>query len=169
MLATLVVIRTASRRRMPGIAPLVPPTSDRATACTRTEIHTPTGDRDAQTSILDGIEQGSRLSATILPGVIADSVATFGIFVFFIATEPTRVLAVGCVAVGLAFVSLLLARRVVRAEAFRHWDAYGPLVDGVAVTLGARLELIANGVDDTFRVARHAELDRYAQVSRQFT
>ena len=131
------------------------------------DINSSLANRDAQASILDAIEHGARLSSTVVPGLLADGIATLIMLGLFLVLEPIRILTVGFAAMIFAFFALLLARRVVRIEAFREWDAYGPIVSGVATTLGARLELVANGVNDAFRDARHADVDAYAHIARQ--
>lgn len=124
-------------------------------------------ERDPQTTIFEGNEHGARLGATLIPGVIADAVATFVTLFLFVTILPLALVAVSATAMLLAIGALVVAQRLVRAETLRIWIAQGTIIDGLVAALGARFELVANGVNDTFLSQRLTELSEYANLGRK--
>ncbi|WP_394827027.1 ATP-binding cassette domain-containing protein [Pendulispora albinea] len=122
-------------------------------------------DDDPEASLLDGIVSGSRLLGEIVPELAADLLATIGISVILLFVEPARLLYVGGLAMVFAGGGVLAAHRIARREEERSWSAYRPVIDGLVAAIGARLEIVANGVSDSFREERHAEVERWKRTT----
>src|SRR5262249_18264952 len=54
---------------------------------------------------------------------------------------------------------------IARHEEARSWEAYRPVIDGLVATIGARLEIVANGATDAFRAHRRAEIAQWERAT----
>ncbi|WP_394837839.1 ATP-binding cassette domain-containing protein [Pendulispora rubella] len=119
---------------------------------------------DTEGAIFEGIWSGTALVSAVLPELLADAVASVVVIAILAVVEPIRLLAIGGVALALAAAGVVLSNRIARREEARSWDAYGPVVDGLVAAIGARLEIVANGVGEPFRARRRADLDRWERA-----
>jgi ABC-type transport system involved in cytochrome bd biosynthesis fused ATPase/permease subunit len=130
-------------------------------------VATPLGDDDPHSVLIGGVHDGSMLTAERLPGALGDLVAAAGIFVFLASTQPAPLLvAFGGAVVIAAGVGVALRTTTARAED-EAWEAYRPLLDRMLVAIRGRLELVANGVDETFSSAIDAHLDAFERAQRR--
>ena len=126
-------------------------------------------DDDPEASILEGVASGVRLLGCIVPECAADALATVVVIGVLAAVEPPRLLLVGGVALFFACGGLLVANRIGGREEARAWGAYQPVIDGLVATIGARLEIVSNGVSESFRAARAREVEHWEKTSHRAT
>ena len=119
---------------------------------------------DSEAAIFEGIWSGTALVSAVLPELLADAAASVVVLAILAAVEPVRLLAIGGLALALAAGGVVLSNRVARREELRTWDVYGPVVDGLVATIGARLEIVANGAGEPFRARRRADLERWERA-----
>ena len=125
----------------------------------------PLDSEDAEAAILEGITCGARLSSELGPQLLADTIASLALTVFFVARESAAVVAVGGTAVLLGGAAVFGVRRVTVHEAEGEWEAYGPVVDGLVTTIAARLEIVGNGSEGAFRRAFADDLRSWSRSS----
>ncbi|WP_394848341.1 ATP-binding cassette domain-containing protein [Pendulispora brunnea] len=116
---------------------------------------------DTEAAIFDGIWSGTALVSTVLPELLADAAASILVIAVLAVVEPVRLLAIGGLVLALAAGGVVLSNRIARREEARTWEAYGPVVDGLVAAIGARLEIVANGMREPFCARRRADLERW--------
>jgi ATP-binding cassette subfamily C protein CydCD len=127
----------------------------------------PLEDEDSHAAVLDGTIQGARLLTDTVPDLAADTVAAAVLGAYVAVTEPAKVTGVALLALALAAIGVVVARRVSGAAAERAWSAYTKVNDDLLAVLGGRLELVANGHKEAFREAARERLARWREVSLQ--
>jgi len=124
-------------------------------------------DDGVEAPVLEGVASGTRLLGAIVPEAAADALATVMIVAMLSTVEPPRLLLIGSIAVLFSGVAVLLASRVARREEERSWNAYRPILDGLVATIGARLEIVANGASDSFRGQRRREIEGWQKATHR--
>ncbi|MEO7111590.1 MAG: ABC transporter ATP-binding protein, partial [Polyangiaceae bacterium] len=108
-------------------------------------------DDDPEAAALEGLDAIARITVDHKPAILADSIASIVVAIFFLATQPPRALAIGAVALSVTAAVVALSRSRTLAETSQEWIAYRPVIERVIAALQARLEIVGNGSRARFR------------------
>jgi ABC-type bacteriocin/lantibiotic exporter with double-glycine peptidase domain len=120
---------------------------------------------DLSRIVYDGINHGRNLLTTVLPAVVADGLTAAIVLPVLASRLAPPVLVVGLGALATASVGTLLVRRATERLEARALAAYLAVCETMAVTLEARLEVVAHGSEDAVRARLDDQLARYDRLS----
>jgi ABC-type multidrug transport system fused ATPase/permease subunit len=120
---------------------------------------------DAHTAVTEGAYEAGRLLSETIPALLGDALACVALGAYVLVTRPGRVVVVGGVALAVATLAAALTRNITLRLGERAWAAYDPVVDALAMGIGARLELVASGREREFINEARARIDHWTRTS----
>lgn len=125
-------------------------------------------DADPEAALLDGIDAGARVLASLRPALMADAIASVVIGVSLGFVVPPMWLAAFAVAIAVGAATVVAARRATIAASERAFVAQRPLVDRLVTILTGRLEIVANGARSITESALAREARAWADTEARF-